>query len=132
YLYQRVLSLSGARDDNAYVEFHRAVYSVLRWMSAQEAGAEIDRDEAFGMLGRAWEEIGPSKHPYAAVYREAADDIIGRAVARRAGGTEILDADWQLVRPNGRIRVRPDHVENGPDGPIVRRLRTGKPPKKVD
>ena len=33
YLYQRILELSGARDDSAYVEFHRAVYSVLRWMS---------------------------------------------------------------------------------------------------
>ncbi|EIM72744.1 UvrD/REP helicase [Nitratireductor aquibiodomus RA22] len=132
YLYQRVLALSGARDDNAYVEFHRAVYSVLRWMSTQEAGREIGREEAFGMLETAWEEIGPSKHPYAAVYREAADGIIGRAITRRSSGAEILDADWQLVRPNGRIRVRPDHVENGPEKPIVRRLRTGKPPKKVD
>ncbi|MEP6338619.1 PD-(D/E)XK nuclease family protein, partial [Parasphingorhabdus sp.] len=65
-------------------------------------------------------------------YREAADGIIGRAITRRSSGAEILDADWQLVRPNGRIRVRPDHVENGPEGPIIRRLRTGKPPKNVN
>ena len=28
--------------------------------------------------------------------------------------------------------MRPDHVEKGVDGPVVRRLRTGRPPKKVD
>ena len=66
------------------------------------------------------------------MYREAADEIVERAVARRAGESEILDADWLILRPEGRIRLRPDHVEVGPEGPLVRRLRTGRPPKKID
>ena len=66
------------------------------------------------------------------VYRDAADDIVERAIARRASGAELLDADWLIARPEGRIRLRPDHVEIGADGPVVRRLRTGRPPKKID
>ena len=132
YLYQRILDLSGAREDSAYVQFHRAVYSVLRWMGGAEAATAISHEEAKARLDSAWEEIGPVDHPYATVYRQAADEIIERALIRRGGGTEILDADWLIERPRGQIRVRPDHVEKGVDGPVVRRLRTGRPPKKVD
>ena len=132
YLYQRILDLSGARDDTAYVRFHRAVYSVLRWMGQMDAAVPVSREEAAARLDAAWEQIGPTDHPYATVYRGAADEIVERAVARRAGGREILDADWLIVRSEGRIRLRPDHVEVGPDGPLVRRLRTGRPPKKID
>ncbi len=132
YLYQRILELSGARDDSAYVQFHRAIYSVLRWMGEVDAATAISGEEAASRLDAAWEEIGPSDHPYSTMYRDAADDIIEYAVARRASGAEILDVDWLIELPEGRIRLRPDHVEVGADGPIVRRLRTGRPPKKID
>ena len=132
YLYQRILDLSGARDDSAYVQFHRVVYSVLRWMRGMEADTQVSHNEAKARLDTAWKEIGPADHPYAKVYREAADGIIERAIARRVDGVELLDANWQVIRANGRIRVRPDHVERGVDGPVVRRLRTGRPPKKID
>lgn len=132
YLYQRVLGLSGGRDDNAYVRFHRAVYSVLRWMGGIEASKAVGIDEAFRQLKTAWEEIGPAEHPYSSVYQKSAEAIIERAISRRAGKVEIVEGDWQIERPGGRIRFRPDHVEIGPEGPVVRRLRTGKPPKKID
>lgn len=132
YLYQRILDLSGARDDNAYVRFHRAVYAVLRWMGGMEGGVKVAHEDAIARLDAAWEEIGPAKHPYASVYRQAADAIIERAVARRVSGAKLIDADWLIERPAGRIRLRPDHVEMAPDGPVVRRLRTGRPPKKID
>ena len=131
YLYQRILHLSGARDDTAYVQFHRAVYSALRWMGEVDSATPVSREDAAARLDAAWAEIGPSTHPYATVYRDAADEIVERAVARRASGREILDADWLIQRPEGRIRLRPDHVEVGPDGPVVRRLRTGRPPKEI-
>ena len=38
YLYQNILNLSGTPEDSAYVQFHRAVYPVLRWMWGTEAG----------------------------------------------------------------------------------------------
>ena len=132
YLYQRILDLSGAREDSAHVQFHRAVYSVLRWMRDIEAGTEVSHKEAKVKLDVAWEEIGPSDHPYATVYREVADAIIKRAIACRVDAVGLLDTDWEVKRPVGRIRVRPDHVERGTDGLIVRRLRTGRPPKNID
>ena len=132
YLYQRVLGLSGAREDSAYVQFHRAVYSVLRWMGEAEAGTAVSHEEARARLDAAWEEMGPVDHPYGTVYRDAADEIVERAVARRGTGADILDVDWRIERPGGQIKVRPDHVERGVDGALVRRLRTGRPPKKID
>lgn len=132
YLYQRVMGLSGARDDNAYVRFHRAVYAVLRWMGTIEASKVVALEEALERLRSAWEQIGPVDHPYSPVYLDAAELIVERAIARRVGKMEIIDADWRIDRPGGRVRLRPDHVEIGPEGPIVRRLRTGKPPKKID
>ena len=133
YLYQRILDLSGARDDSAYVQFHRAVYSVLRWMGEESATTTVSLEAATARLDVAWEEIGPVDHPYEAVYRDAANDIVIRAVARRTSGVEILDADdWLIQRPSGQIRLRPDHVERGVDGLVVRRLRTGRPSKKLD
>ena len=132
YLYQRILHLSGARDDTAYVQFHRAVYSVLRWMGEVDTAIPVSGEEAVARLDAAWKETGPSDHPYATVYRDAGDNIVERAIARRASGAELLEADWLIARPEGRIRLRPDHVEIGADGPIVRRLRTGRPPKKID
>ena len=132
YLYQRILHLSGARDDTAYVQFHRAVYSVLRWMGQVDTVTPVSVEEAVVRLDAAWKETGPTDHPYSTVYRGAADDIVERAIARRASGAKILDADWSIKRPEGRISLRPDHVEVGADGPVVRRLRTGRPPRKID
>ena len=132
YLYQRILGLSGSREDSAYVQFHRAVYSVLRWIRGIEAGTEVSHEEVKARLDAAWEGIGPTNHPYETIYREAADAIIKRAIAHRVDVVELLDADWQVERPGGRIRVRPDHVERGADGLVVRRLRTGRPPKNID
>lgn len=130
YLYQRVLGLSGARDDNAYVRFHRAVYAVLRWMSGLDPTEAVTREQALAQLEESWAEIGPVDHPYVMVYWNAAVTIVERAAARRAAGGEVLDADWHIDRGEGRIRVRPDHVERGPGGTVVRRLRTGRVPKK--
>lgn len=130
YLYQRVLDLSGARDDNAYVRFHLAVYAVLKWMGGLDPAAPATREQALAQLEESWAAIRLVDNPYALIYWKAAVAIIERALARCAVGGEVLDADWHIERAEGRIRVRPDHVETGPTGPVVRRLRTGRPPKK--
>lgn len=128
YFYQRVLGLSGARNDNAYVRFHRAVYAVLRWLKS-EAGPEATLAGALAKLDEAWTTIGPADHPYAPVYRAAAAAIVERAVNRRADAVELVEAVWEIDLPEGRVRVEPDHVERGTGGLLVRRLRTGRPPK---
>jgi DNA helicase II / ATP-dependent DNA helicase PcrA len=132
YLYQRVLDLSGGREDNAYVQFHRTVYGVLRWMVDKPIDEPLHIDEALARLEVAWGETGPSDHPYAPLYRDAANTIVKRAVARRSNATTLVAGEWEIDCPNGRIKVRADQVEITPSGPVVRRLRTGRPPKKVD
>lgn len=132
YLYQRVLSLSGGREDNAYVRFHRAVYSVLRWMAGKPAEETVVPEEAMERLANAWNEIGPADHPYAELYWDAASTIVDRAVRRRSEAATLVAAEWEIERPGGRIKVRPDQVEMTPHGPVIRRLRTGRPPKKID
>ncbi|MGQ4878870.1 UvrD-helicase domain-containing protein [Billgrantia sp. LNSP4103-1] len=132
YFYQRVLGLSGAREDGAYVQFHRAVYSVFRWIGSLGAKETATPEQAVARLEKAWTEIGPAGHPYEQVYWDAAVPIIERAVNRREASSEVIEADWHIQRQHGTIRLRPDHVEKTPSGHVVRRLRTGKPQKKLD
>jgi DNA helicase-2/ATP-dependent DNA helicase PcrA len=135
YLYQRILDLSGAREDTAYVNFHRCVYHVLRWMNHRPDGTAFPTGpEALAALETIWQEQGPIKHPYNGLYWEAAVDIIRRAVGRGERSTSSsAPAIWKVPRPGGTtIAVRPDHVDIVRDGVIVRRLRTGRAPKKVN
>ena len=134
YLYQRILDLSGAREDTAYVNFHRCVYRVLRWMNYRPDGTAFPTGpEALAALETIWQEQGPIKHPYNGLYWEAAVDIIRRAVARGERSTSSsAPTVWKVPRPGGtNIVVRPDHVDIIGGGVIVRRLRTGRAPKKV-
>lgn len=129
YLYQRVLGLSGARDDNAYVRFHRAVYAVLRWMNAQSD--TLDADMMGAEFEKAWSTIGPHEHPLADLYKDAAQKIIRQAAARPR---QNRDFDTELtINVNGcNLRVAVDEVEKRDTTVTVRRLRTGRAPKKID
>jgi DNA helicase II / ATP-dependent DNA helicase PcrA len=134
YLYQRILDLSGAREDTAYVSFHRCVYHVLRWINHRSDGTPFPAAaQAIAELEVVWAERGPTDHPYNGLYWAAALDIIQRAVNRGANAsTSSAPAIWDIPRAGGgSIRLRPDHVEITQGGVTVRRLRTGRPPKKV-
>jgi hypothetical protein len=128
YLYQRVLDLSGARDDTAYVEFHRSVYAVLRWMATVPPGTPIEPATAFAELDKAWQTIGPKDHPWSAVFLKAAQAIVETSIARRSS-SGTMGVVWTLQRPQGAIIVRPDFVDAGGPSVAVRRLRTGRVPK---
>lgn len=128
YLYQRILDLSGARDDTAYVEFHRSVYAVLRWMSAQPPDAPIEVTAAFARLDQEWATIGPSYHPWSEVFLNAARAIVETSIARRQS-SGAMGVSWVIARPRGKIRVRPDFVQQSGGAATVRRLRTGRVPK---
>ena len=117
YLYQRILDLSGARDDSAYVQFHRAVYSVLRWMGGMEAGTEVSSEEAKAKLDLAWDEIGPVDHAYATVYRDAADEIETALFSAAPVGGQY----WML---NGKFSAREGRL--GYDPITLKSDRTGQ------
>jgi len=134
YLYQRILGLSGAREDTAYISFHRCVYHVLRWMNHRADGTPFPQSaEISSELKSVWQEQGPLQHPYNLLYWKAATEIIARAVARGARTSiSSIQPIWNLIRPGGvSIKIRPDHVEVAQGLVLVRRIRTGRPPKTI-
>jgi len=129
YLYQAVLGLSGSREDNGYVRFHRAVYRVLHWMASQNEPIGVSHLAA--AFEAAWSEIGPFDHPLEPLYRGAACRILDQASGRsRAGITfgEML----QICLDGHNILVPVDEIERTGGRVVIRRLRTGRPPKSPD
>jgi hypothetical protein len=53
---------------------------------------------------------------------------VARAVGGARGWGRLAQPQWEVALPHGRVRVRPDQVEEREDGTVVvRRLRTGRP-----
>ncbi len=132
YFYESVLGLNRRREDSGYVEFHRCVYRVLRWMAEERAsGNPVDETAALAYLAEVWQEQGPEEHPYKELYRASAVDLVEMA-ARRPYTSQgsATRPTWEVSVPHGLIRFTPDHVEVLSDGSeVVERLRTGRPTK---
>ena len=132
YFYESVLGLNRRREDSGYVEFHRCVYRVLRWMAEERAsGNPVDEAAALAYLAEVWQEQGSEEHPYKELYRTSAVNLVERA-ARRPYTSQgsATRPTWEVSVPLGLIRFTPDHVEVLDDGSeVVERLRTGRPTK---
>lgn len=127
YLYQRIFGLNGGRSDNGYVRFHRSVYAVLRQIHTL-SGTHDPRAAAGDLLDEAWTKIGPTDHPYEALYRRQAEQLIDRAVAAYLHvGPERTE--WLVDVGRAHIRVRPDFVIDQAGELAIRRLRTGRASK---
>lgn len=129
YLYQIVLGLSGDREDNGYVRFHRVIYRVLRWMGGQTTPSKPDALAA--EFEAAWYEIGPHDHSLEALYRAAAKRILEQALARQRVGIDF-GKNLELELEGYTITLPIDEMEQGSRGPVLRRIRTGRPPSKPD
>lgn len=126
YMYQVVLGLSSSREDNAYLRFHRTVYMVLREIPSR------DKDTMLSQLDAYWVQIGPSDHPLSPLYKEAAMRILVQASSRPASGARISE-ELLVAIDSHTIKLSIDELEKRPNGEtIIRRLRTGRPPKKAD
>ncbi|MCY4497244.1 MAG: ATP-dependent helicase [Rhodospirillaceae bacterium] len=129
YLYQIVLGLSGDREDNGYVRFHRAVYRVLRWMGGQ--ATPVGADPLTAEFEAAWHEIGPHDHPLEALYRASAKRILDQALGRLRDGIEI-GRTLDLKLDGHTIALPIDELEGSGEGFVLRRIRTGRPPSRLD
>ena len=132
YFYESVLGLNRGREDSAYVKFHRCVYRVLHWMSAQPvSGHAADEGAALAHLAEVWEKQGPHGHAYEELYRSSAVALVQRAVKRAfTSRGSTTRPKWEVPLQFGRVRFTPDYVEVLNDGSeIVERLRTGRPTK---
>ena len=129
FFYESVLGLSRRREDSGYVQFHRCVYGVLRWMADECAsGQPLDEAAALAYLAEVWEEQGPHGHVFEKLYRDSAVTLVRRAANRpfKSRGSATRP-QWEVQVRFGRVRFVPDHVEVLEDGSeIVERLRTGR------
>lgn len=134
FFYEYELGLSGRREDSAYVQFHRCVYAVLRWMHDERSeGRSVDESTALAHLAEKWERNGPQDHAYEAIYRTQARLMILRALGRITPvHGRVARPEWVVPLPHGRVTFTPDHVEVSEASgavPLVQRLRTGRPSK---
>ena len=121
------MGLSGSREDNGYVRFHRAVYRVLGWMAAQ-AGA-VTADALKTETDARWAESGPNDHPLQPLYRASAQKILDQANARPRKGIRFGEKLTATIGGHS-ISLSVDEIEQDGRGFVLRRLRTGRSPKK--
>ena len=130
YLYERVFGLGGLREDSVYVEVHRCVYDVIRWIQEERTGAGApDIGATLVQLNAVWAKHGPAGHPYERMYREAAEAMIREAHQRFASVGALAERpSWVIELPHGSVRLVPDLVisENPAAAPAAYYLRTGR------
>ncbi len=131
YYYEFVLGLRGRREESAYMQFHRCVYDVIRWIQHEQAqGHEVDEGAAQAHLTANWEVKGPRDHPYKTIYRRNAEEMVTRTLGRfsqlRGKATRPV---WEVPLKRGHVRFTPDSIEIIEDNTglsvLIRRLRTG-------
>jgi len=127
YLYQTMLELSGSREDNGYVRFHRTVYRVLGWLSVQSGAVAADALKA--EADARWAETGPNDHPLNAIYRASAQKILDQANTRPRAGIRFNETLTASIDGHS-ILLAVDEIEPTGKGFVLRRLRSGKAPKK--
>ena len=129
YLYQAILGLSGSREDNGYVKFHRVLYRVLGWM-AEQTGS-VTAEALMAETDARWAETGPTDHPLQPLYRASAQKILDQANARSPEGIRFGEMLTATIDGHA-IRLSVDEIQKDGRGFVIRRLRTGKAPKKQD
>ena len=79
----------------------------------------------------AWHEIGPHDHPLESLYRPLAIRILEQALRRRRDGIEF-GRTLDLKLDDHTITLPIDEMEKADQGFVLRRIRTGRPPRRRD
>jgi hypothetical protein len=128
-MYQLVLKLGKGRDDDPYVLFHRAVYGVLNWLSEQTGTP--DPAEVEKVFNDEWLAKGLPDQPLEPLYQAAARRILSQAQARPRTGISFGQEVTQHLDGHS-IKIPIDEIETSGGRIVLRRLRTGRPPKDLD
>ena len=130
FYYESVLGLSRERQDSGYVQFHRCVYAVMRWLADMRTSGQPPNESAtLAKLAEVWQEQGPQGHLFEELYRNSAITLVKQLLylpeTLRCKATQ---PPWEVQVELGRIRFVPDHVGILDDGTqIIERIRTGHP-----
>ena len=111
FFYESVLGLSRRREDSGYVQFHRCVYGVLRWMAdGCASGQPPDEAAALAYLAEVWEEQGPHGHVLETLYHDSAVTLVRRAANRpfKSRGS-VTRPQWEV-----QVQTRPCSFRPGP------------------
>jgi superfamily I DNA/RNA helicase/Zn-dependent peptidase ImmA (M78 family) len=133
FYYEYELGLGRKREDNAYVQFHGCVYSVLHWLQDERGSGRLpDERAALDMLAEVWDQRGPKDHLYESEYRRIAETMVRRAVGQAWRPPRRIEAQprWEVPLANGNVSITPDRIVEDEDAIVVQRLRTGKPTQK--
>lgn len=79
----------------------------------------------------AWTSIGPHDHALALLYRAAAEKILEQAITRSRRGIAFGETLTARLGDHA-IGLPVDELERSAHGFVIRRLRTGRHPKKPD
>jgi hypothetical protein len=130
YYYEYELGLGRRREDNAYVQFHGCVYTVLHWLRGERGtGHNPDEQAALEKLDDVWRARGPKDHLYEPEYRRIAELMVRRASGQawRPPRRNDVQPKWQVPLAHGEVSVAPDRVLEDGEQLVLQRLRTGKP-----
>ncbi len=133
YYYEFVLKLNAGPEGSEYLQYHRAVRKVLRWMYGERAsGRAVDETAAAAQLEAAWAEGGPTGHAYGDLYKQQAACIIRQALVQADdGGFVELQPDLEAALDRAIVTFRPDAIRTSSGdgaGPIlIQQWKTGKP-----
>lgn len=129
YYYDSVLGFSRKTKASPFLRFHSCVYQVLDWIAEiyLQTG-NVDVSAALEKLETLWPTAALEGHPFDAVYRKTAENMVVAAVQMYSGSRNIKKVERIPIKlKNGTILFFPDQLEVTEDGRhIFRRIRTGK------
>ncbi|QOJ14012.1 MAG: UvrD-helicase domain-containing protein [Planctomycetia bacterium] len=129
YRYEAIDGLHGARDDSAYIRFHRCVYVTVGWLEQERgAGRTVNVSDALTRLDADWKVQGPVDHAFAGYYFGIAKAMVTRMAATIAAETgQYAREEWAVPIGAREVLVTPDRVLLMPDRSVrVQRIRTGR------
>jgi DNA helicase-2/ATP-dependent DNA helicase PcrA len=129
YYYDLVMGFSRKTEASPFLRFHRCVYQVMDWIAEiyLQTG-NVDVSAALEKLETLWPTTALEGHPFDAVYRKTAENMVVAAVQMYSGSRNIKKVERIPIKlKNGTVLFFPDYHEVKGDGRhIFRRIRTGK------
>lgn len=122
-LYTHILGVRGAAERTPYLRVHDAVRKVCA--SIVEAGGVPDDDELERLAYEACNDPHLREHGYFEDFKRFAAVMVQFFGASRRGFEPVERTSLSIELGGDCVQIRPDDILRGPDGHVVRSVRTG-------